>query len=717
MKKESKMTFFARDSDHGAQALQSAPAPTAGRPLALLAAVVALAVSGTTMATATHAAPGASGASGAMTAIRAAGSDNRPSIPLLAADTIAPRCETGLADLRARVKTLEALPPARPGDARKVFGEWNMLQIALEDLQGPVDILNNVSPDKAVRDNAETCLVAITKFSTDLLQSAPLYRRFKAVKPQGPIETKLRKNVLENFEDTGVALPTEKRQRMNAIIGRLDELSKAFSRTVRDNAEKLVFTPDELRGLSPAYLAAAKRDANGNYLLGFDYPSYNPFMEYADDGAARKRYQIAFANRGTPKNLDTLKEAMDLRREMAGLFGLDSYAHLIIRRKMAKDPAAVYRFLDEVGAAVKKVEGRELDELRDYRMKTTGESAAAAKIERWDAGYWQRRLKAERYTIDQNAMRAYFPTNAVIPWIMQVSGTLYGIEFKRADVPVWQPEVQFYDVFDKASRARIGGIYLDMFPREGKYGHAAAWSTRGSSTLANRTPVSVLVTNFDRAGLDSDELETMVHEFGHVLHNVLSHTRYVSQAGTSVEGDFVEAPSQMYEEWARSEEPLSQIAGFCEPACPAVGGALVQRLNSAHNYGRGIRYARQLLYAAYDMDIHSPAPGAPLATWDRMEGATLLGHVPQTQFPGQFEHLMNGYGAGYYGYMWSEVLALDMLSRYNGKLMNPAVGMRYRKMILARGSEATGADLVQDFLGRAPNSRAFFDEISGQRIR
>ena len=155
LKKESKMTFFARDSDHGAQALQSAPAPTAGRPLALLAAVVALAVSGTTMATATHAAPGASGASGAMTAIRAAGSDNRPSIPLLAADTIAPRCETGLADLRARVKTLEALPPARPGDARKVFGEWNMLQIALEDLQGPVDILNNVSPDKAVRDNAD----------------------------------------------------------------------------------------------------------------------------------------------------------------------------------------------------------------------------------------------------------------------------------------------------------------------------------------------------------------------------------------------------------------------------------------------------------------------------------------------------------------------------------------------------------------------------------
>lgn len=640
----------------------------------------------------------------------------RPTIALLTAEAIPGICDSGVAGLRTRVKALEALPPARAGDARKVFAEWNQLQMTLEDLQGPVEILNNVSPDKAVRDHAETCLVAITKFSTDLLQSEKLYARFKAVKPHDAIETKLRKNVLESFEDTGVALPPAKRQRMNVILGRLDELAKEFSRRVRDNNEKLVFTPAEVKGLPPAYLAAAKRDDKGNYLLGFDYPSYTPFMEYADDAPTRKRFMSAFLNRGTPQNLQTLKEAMDLRLEMAHLFGLPSYAHFAIRRRMAADPAAVYKFLGEVATAVTQVEGHEIDELRNYRMKVSGVSAEQAKIERWDTAYWQQKLKAERYTIDQTAMRRYFPTNAVVPWIMQVSSTLYGIDFKRAEVPVWHPEVQYYDVFDHGSGERIGGIYLDMFPREGKYGHAAAWPLRGSSTLAHRTPYSVLVTNFDRAGLDSNELETMVHEFGHVLHGVLSHTRYVAQSGTSVEGDFVEAPSQMYEEWARSEEPLALIAGFCQPACPVVDAPLVKRLTAAHNYGRGMRYARQLLYAAYDMDIHSPTPGEPLAQWDRMEGATLLGHVPQTEFPGQFGHLMNGYGAGYYGYMWSEVIALDMLSRYDGKLMNPAVGMRYRKTILSRGSEATGTELVRDFLGRAPNSKAFFDEISGQRL-
>jgi thimet oligopeptidase len=296
---------------------------------------------------------------------------------------------------------------------------------------------------------------------------------------------------------------------------------------------------------------------------------------------------------------------------------------------------------------------------------------------------------------------------------------LYGVEFKRVEVPVWNPEVQYYDVIDSKSKTRIAGIYLDLFPREGKYGHAAAWGTRGVSTLAHRTPVSTLVTNFDRNGLNSDELETLVHEFGHVLHGVLSNTKYVVQAGTNVELDFVEAPSQMYEEWARRKESLTLLAGFCKTACPTIDDALLQRLTAAHNYGRGIRYARQLLYASYDMTIHNGKADQqqPLAVWQQMEGATPLGYVPGTEFPGQFGHLMSGYAAAYYGYMWSEVLALDMLSRYNGKLMNPEVGHLYRQDILSRGAEKPAGEMVSSFLGREPNSKAFFAEISGQRLR
>ncbi|HEX2531774.1 MAG TPA: M3 family metallopeptidase, partial [Burkholderiaceae bacterium] len=595
----------------------------------------------------------------------------RPSIPLFKAEEIAPLCVQSLADLRKQVAAMENAPKAKSSNAKQVFAEWNRLHMAVEDLQGPMDLLNNVSPDPAVRANTEPCLVEISKFATDLFQSEKLYARFKAAKPGDAVERKLRRDVMDGFEDTGVSLPPKKRARMKAILARMEELSQEFARNVRDNNQKLAFTSDEVKGLPESYLARSKRDDKGNYLLGFEYPDYTPFMEYADDADARRRYQIAFANRGTPKNPQLLKEAMGLRLEMARLFGLPSYAHYVIRRRMALKPEAVYKFLGEVQGAVTKLERKEIEELRAYKAQTLKQPLAKSRIERWDVAYWQQKLKRERYDLDQNALRKYFPTDAAFHWVMHISGTLYGVEFKRADAPVWHEDVQYHDVFDTRSGERIGGIYLDPFPRDGKYGHAAVWPVRGVSTLAHRTPISVLVTNFDRTGLDSDELETLVHEFGHVLHGVLSSTRYVAQAGTSVERDFVEAPSQMYEEWARRKDSLSLLSGFCKTACPTVDDALLQRMTAAHNYGRGIRYARQVLYASYDMSLHAAHAGDPLAIWNKMEGATPLGHVPGTEFPGQFGHLMGGYAAGYYGYMWSEVLALDMLSRYNGRLMDP----------------------------------------------
>ncbi|MFC5475268.1 M3 family metallopeptidase [Paraherbaspirillum soli] len=649
----------------------------------------------------------------------AAQDKQRPLIPLLKAEEVTSLCDSTLKTLRKRVAAIEKLPAAHAKDTKKVLADWNKLQITLEDLQGPVDILNNVSPDAKVRSTTEACLIETNKFSTDVLQSEKLYARFKAIQPTDPVEQKLRQDILYSFDDTGVSLPAEKRARMKAILDKLGELSQEFARNIRDNNEKLTFTPAELQGLPAAYLARAKRDDKGNYLLGFEYPDFKPFMESADNSDARRRYQIAFANHGTPKNLEVLKQAMDLRHEMAGLFDLPSYADLMIRRRMAKTPHTVDAFLDEVQGAVTQLEIKEIEELRAFKAEALKTPLADTKMERWDVDYWQQKLKQSRYNVDQEALRKYFPTEAAVPWIMHVSSTLYGVDFKRVEVPVWNPEVQYYDVIDSKSKARIAGIYLDLFPREGKYGHAAAWGTRGVSTLAKRTPISTLVTNFDRNGLNSDELETMVHEFGHVLHGVLSQTKYLTQAGTNVELDFVEAPSQMYEEWARRKESLVLLASFCKTACPTIDDALLQRLTAAHNYGRGIRYARQLLYARYDMAIHNEkgAQEQPLDVWQKMEGATPLGYVPNTEFPGQFGHLMGGYGAGYYGYMWSEVLALDMLSRYDDKLMNPEVGQLYRQTILSRGGERPADQMVHTFLGREPNSKAFFAEISGQRLR
>ena len=411
-----------------------------------------------------------------------------------------------------------------------------------------------------------------------------------------------------------------------------------------------------------------------------------------------------------------MKKAIDLRYEMAQLFDKESYAHSALEFRMAKTPEAVNGFLDEVYAKVAPLEKQDVEQLRQFKAETLKVPLEKAEITRWNQGYWSEKLRQAKYKVDQEKLRDYFPTEASQKWLFAISSELYGIEFKPVKVKAWHDEVEYYAVHDKATGEFLGGLYVDKYPREGKYGHAAVWGAYGGSTLNQRRPVSVLVTNFNRKGLNSNELETFVHEMGHALHGILSKTRYTEQSGTSVERDFVEAPSQMYEEWARRLETLSKVADYCEPACPRVDAAMTERLKNVKNYGRGLHYARQALYAQYDMALHGKDAKniEPLKLWQDMEGKTALGYVSGQQFPGQFGHLMGGYQAGYYSYMWSEVIALDMLSSFGDQLMDKKVGAHYRNTVLAQGGQKHGEQMVKDFLGRDPDSKAFFNEISGK---
>ena len=294
-----------------------------------------------------------------------------------------------------------------------------------------------------------------------------------------------------------------------------------------------------------------------------------------------------------------------------------------------------------------------------------------------------------------------------------MSSELYGLRFEAKPVPVWNEDVLHYEVRDAHKGHFIGSIYLDLYPREGKYGHAAAFPVRGTSTRILRTPISVLVTNFNRQGLTMREVETFLHEFGHVLHGVLSTTRYVSQAGTSVERDFVEAPSQMYEAWAHKPETLKRLKAICGD-CPAIDDDLAARLEAARRLGSGLTYARQHLYASYDMALAGEKPQSAITLWEKMEAATPMGYAENTEFPGTFAHIAGGYAAGYYGYMWSEALALDMLSAFGNNLMNPKQGRRFRDIVLANGGSKPASEMVERFLGRSTQPDAFFREIRGE---
>jgi thimet oligopeptidase len=634
----------------------------------------------------------------------------RPVMPLYDAPGVTKACDGALVAARRHVGLME-----KKASPAGVFNEWNQLQIGIEDVINPIYLLGEVHPEKAVRDAAEPCLTKFTTFSAELFQNEKLFKRVQAAKPADERQAKLRKDLIEGFEDSGVALAPEKRARAKAIFERLEELRQGFDRNVRDDPTRVTFTPAEMEGMPAAYLEAHKatRDKDGNYVLTLAYPSYFPFLGNAKSGEARKRYYVAKMREGGTANLELLGEIFRLRQELAALHGLPTFAHYSLRRKMVGTPEVVQKFLASVKDAVAELEKKEIDELRAEKARDLATPLADTRLERWDVEYYKQRVQRARYAIDQEELRRYFPTDKSVDFVLMVSQRLYGVTFKEARVPTWHPDVRYYDVFDAKTGAFISGFYLDLYPREGKYNHAAAFGLRGASRIARRSPSAALVANLDRRGLDHSELETLMHEFGHVMHNVLSRTDYQPNAGTAVKNDFAEAPSKMYEEWARREQTLALFKEVCAE-CPQLTSGQIGQLESARRYGQGIRYARQWLYSAYDMAL-SLEPRAPLLVWKEMESATTLGHVEGTMLPASFSHIASNYAAGYYGYMWAEVLALDMLSAFKGNLMDPAVGLRYRDTILAQGGQVEEMDQVRKFLGREPSSDAFFAEITGKR--
>jgi thimet oligopeptidase len=630
-------------------------------------------------------------------------SSARALIPVLNASEVRETARLAIEDGRRRIASIAAIPIEDVTPAN-VLDAWDDAAIALEDAYGPISLLNSVHPDGDVRDTADTALIEEHVFMTEIFQNEALYERVNAVHPSTPAQRQLKKDLLEAFEDSGVALPPEKRTRFREISEKLAELSQEFAKNIRENKTRLTFSPEECNGLPMSYMERVPKDEDGNILVGFDYPDYVPFMMNAISSDARKRYYIGNLNRGTDRNVAIMDEIVRLRKEIADLYGVPSFAHYVTKRRMVENPETVQRFLDEVKSVVTEAEIRDLEQLAEFK---------GGPIERWDASYYRERLREQRYAVDQEELRKFFPTGPTIRWMLGISERLYGVRFEESPVPVWHEEVRYLDVFDAVSGDFIGGIYLDLYPREDKYKHAAAWPVRGVSLRAGRKPISALVTNCNREGLTHSEVETLLHEFGHVLHGVLSSTEYNQHSGTSVERDFVEAPSQMYEEWSIRMESLSLIREHCSE-CPAVDESLVQRLKASRKFGAGIDYGRQHLYAAFDMALASENPGPSLEVWKLMESSTPMGHVEGTSFPGTFEHIASGYAAGYYGYMWAKVIALDLLSAFDADLMSAETGRRFRELILSRGSEEPARDLVERFLGRPVSSAAFFREIRGE---
>ena len=620
---------------------------------------------------------------------------------------VASACTTGLEGAMLRVKELEK----RKAGADWLKG-WEALYDWEEDQSGALVFLQNVHPNAEVRAEAEKCDQRWADFQSALGLNDLVYQgaRQTVAALKDPVDRRAAQLALEGFEDSGVALPKDRQARAKAIADKLSALSQQFNRNIRDAHARVAFTEAELKGVPESVWKDQPRDADGKLAVAVDGPAYATVMQTADDAGARERLWRAKTNEGGADNLKVLAQIEQLRLEQAKLFGFASYDEFVLRRRMVESTAHATKFLDDVRAAVADGDRREVAELREAKAQHLGQPLEATKLQRWDTMFYSERLLHERTAVDDEAFRPYFPPQESLRFVMRVAEKMFGVRYDKVEGTWWAPEVQAWAVIDVASNHKIATLYVDPYPREGKYNHAAVWNFRNGASSVPRQAQSALVVNFDRRGLSLRELETLMHEFGHTLRNNLSATRYASDAGENVVQDFVEAPSQMLEDWVYDKKVLKVMQEVCA-ACKPVPDELVDKARAARDFGKGSQVARQHLYAAYDLALHGTTAPDPLETWEKMEGATPLGYVQGTMFPAGFAHIAGAYGAGYYGYLWSQVVATDMRSGFGGDKLDPKAGARYRASVLAEGAQKPPQQIVKDFLGRDLNSQAFFEYL------
>jgi thimet oligopeptidase len=480
----------------------------------------------------------------------------------------------------------------------------------------------------------------------------------------------------------------------------------------------LEVAPADLQGLPEDFLKGHQPNAAGKIVLRTDNTDYVPVMSYAKSGAVREQFWKLYRLRAHPKNLAVLDQMLAKRNEKARLLGFENWADYVTADKMIGDGTKAADFIEKISAAAGARAKRDYADLLARKKK---DDPAAAAVNPWDAGYLNDRIKAEQYGVNASEVRPYFQYENVKNAVLATTGKLFGIRFQRVqDAKVWHPDVETYDVYEGARL--LGRIYLDMFPRENKYKHYANFGVlRGKEGVA--LPEGALICNFakptasDPGLLEYNDVVTYFHEFGHLLHGILGgHQRWAGISGIANERDFVEAPSQMLEEWARDPKTLQSFAIHYQTK-KAIPLELAGKLRAADDYGRGLFVRQQMYYAAVSLGYHNrDAKGLDTTQLSAQlqEKYTPYKYVPGTYFQESFGHL-DGYSAVYYTYMWSLVIAKDMFSAFSaqGDIMKPEMATKYRRAVLEPGGSKPAAKLVEDFLGRPYSFKPYETWLNG----
>lgn len=594
---------------------------------------------------------------------------------------------------------------------------------------GMSGFLSYVSTDKQFRDAANDLQMQISQYMVDVATRRDVYkaiREYTDTNPRlDPVQAKLVKEMLIGFKNSGMDLNDADLEKFKALNKEKAEYIIKFDKNIQEYKDPLAVTQEQLQGLGEDYIKKLSKTDDGKYLVTLDYPDYVPFMQNADDEQARKELEFKFNRRGGQENVELLEKTLTLRREIARLLGYKNHAELRLEDRMAKNPKTVMAFLKDLQKKLKPLGKKEDKEMIAYKNSKTGKNSRT--LYSWESGYWSNKFRKENLDLDSEKIKEYFPSQVVIDGMLDLFGGVFGITFEPVDIPVWYPDVKAFKIKDKASGELVAYFYMDLYPREGKYKHAACFGLVEGEEKQDGTyqiPFVAIVANLNKPSGDTpsllkhSEVETLFHEFGHVLHNALTKAKYSAFSGTSVSWDFVEAPSQMLERWAWDPQVLKKISKHYKTG-EALPDDLIKRMIAAKNFGAGGMYLRQDFFAQYDMTLHT-ADTTPDTTklyfelTKKIRGLPLTkGTIPQASFG----HIMGGYDAGYYGYLWSEVIAEDFFGEFkkNG-IFNPETGLKFRREILEKGGTLDEEKMVENFLGRPADNKPFLKSIGLENL-
>ena len=611
---------------------------------------------------------------------------------------VADRTESQL----ARATELVEAAKQGPRDA-SALSTWNDINIALGNAFAVASLMSNVHPDEAVRNRAEAAAQAASRLLTEIGLDRDLFEVLDAVDPSELDDAGRRvlSLTLRDFRRAGVDQDDDVRDRLRKLNERETEVGQTFAKNIRDSVRTIRIEPERLDGLPADYIEAHPPGEDGLVTITTEYPDYVPFMTFAKDREARAALLHEFRNRAWPENDAVLAELLKLRDEHAKLLGYADWPSYDAEVKMIGKGDAIPEFIDRISDAAEEPGKRDIAVLLARLQQDHPE---VETIDGRDGSFYAEVIRRENFDVDAQQVRTYFDFQKVRAGLLDVTGRLFGIEYVPVDVPVWHEDVASYDVMRDGER--LGRIHLDLHPRAGKYGHAAQFDLV-PGIRGRQLPQGVLVCNFSKQLMEHDHVVTLFHEFGHLVHHVLAGRHdWARFSGVATEWDFVEAPSQMLEEWAWDHDVLSTFA--TDASGEAIPGELVTKMRAANEFGKGYYARTQMFYAATSYYLHKEVPADLTARMVELQAKyDLFGYVPDTHFHTSFGHL-HGYGSGYYTYMWSLVIAKDLFSAFDpDNLFDTEVAHRYRDCILAAGGSKDAADLVADFLGRPYNFDAF----------